>query len=135
MVVDASVWVGYFVVQDVHHLLSRRWLRAQFLEHDLPLFGPNLVLAEVAGAVSRRTGAHGLAQVIVHEMLELPELKLLNLDESLGMRAAQLAGDLGLRGADACYVAVAQELGLPLVTWDDELGARAQGVVDVSEPL
>ncbi len=134
MVVDASVWVGYFVTGDAHHEVSRRWLRAQFADHDQLLHGPSLVLAEVAGAVSRRTRAKWLAQVIVREMLELPELELIRLDERLGLTAARLAGDLRLRGADACYVAVAHELGLPLVTWDDELGARAGGAVQVLRP-
>ncbi len=134
MVVDASVWVGYFVTNDAHHEVSRRWLRSQFADHDQILHGPSLLLAEVAGAVSRRTRVRWLAGMIVREMLELPELELLRLDERLGMRAARLAGNLRLRGADACYVAVAEELGLPLVTWDDELLARASGAVPVLRP-
>jgi len=134
MVVDASVWVGYFVVNDAHHPASRRWLRSQFSEYDRVLVGPRTVLAEVAGAVARRTRQQGLAHTIVREMLALPELSLITLDEALGLRAARLAADLCLRGADACYVAVALELDLPLVTWDDELSARACGTVRVFEP-
>lgn len=134
MVVDASVWVGYFVTDDVHHEVSRRWLRSQFADHDQQLHGPSLLLAEVAGAVSRRTQAKWLAQMIVREMLELPELELIRVDERLGLTAARLAGDLRLRGADACYVAVAHELGLPLVTWDDELYVRAAEAVSVLHP-
>ncbi len=134
MVVDASVWVGYFVTDDAHHEVSRRWLRSQFADHDQTLHGPSLLLAEVAGAVSRRSCAQWLAQMLVSEMLELPELELIRLDERLGLLAARLAGDLRLRGADACYVAVAKELDVPLVTWDDELLARASGAVRVLRP-
>jgi predicted nucleic acid-binding protein len=39
-----------------------------------------------------------------------------------------------LRGADAVYVAVARHLGLPLVTWDDELRARAGREVRAIQP-
>lgn len=134
MVVDASVWAGFFIPADVHHPVSRRWLREQYSEHDRRLFGPSLVLAEVAGAVARRTGDSALAATIVTEMLTLPEIEIVPLDEDMAQDAARLAADLRLRGADACYVAVAQALDLPLVTWDEELRDRAGRAVAVVEP-
>ena len=51
------------------------------------------------------------------------------------LEAAHLAAELGLRGADSTYVAVAARLDLPLVTLDIDQGERAAKrikVVDIS---
>ena len=53
---------------------------------------------------------------------KLPGLQLIEMENSLLLEAAQLAAELGLRGADSTYVAVAARLDLPLVTLD--LGQR-----------
>lgn len=65
------------------------------------------------------------------QILRLPSLRLAILDAELAERAAGLAADRALRGADAVYVAVAARLGLPLVTLDPEQRRRADGVVEV----
>jgi len=46
----------------------------------------------------------------------------------------RFAANLRLRGADALYVAVAARLGVPLVTFDQELASRAALAVDVITP-
>ena len=56
------------------------------------------------------------------------------LDEPLVRLAARLAGDLGLRGADSVYVAVAARLRAPLVTLDGDQGDRAAARVKVIRP-
>ena len=45
---------------------------------------------------------------------------LVDLDHQRARLTADVAADLRLRGADATYVAAAQELNLPLVSWDRE---------------
>ena len=50
------------------------------------------------------------------------------------MQAAQVAVDLHLRGADAVYVATAQRLSVPLVTWDREQLDRSSVVIEAYEP-
>jgi predicted nucleic acid-binding protein len=40
-----------------------------------------------------------------------------------------VAADLGLRGADAVYVALAHQLGLTLVTWDREQLTRTASMI------
>ena len=42
---------------------------------------------------------------------------------------------LRLRGADATYVAVAQRLDLPLITWDREQLERASRLITVRSPV
>ncbi len=134
MVVDASVWVAGLVSQDAHHVASRVWLDEQF-EQGIDLVIPTLALAEVAGAVARRTRNEEAGRRALRAVQATPLLRLVPLDEKLGESAAELAASLSLRGADAVYVAVARALGVPLFTWDRELLARASGMIDVSEPL
>ncbi len=51
----------------------------------------------------------------------------------MGQRAADLAATLGLRGADAFYVAVAARLSVPLATLDIDQQGRAAKVVEIWE--
>jgi len=131
--VDASVWVSRLVADDVFHAASRRW----FTHHALDggqYAAPSLMLAEVVGAISRRTGQPELANRALQHLLHLPGLRVVSLDRRLGKAAAQLAGSAGLRGADAVYAALAQHLAIPLVTWDQEIGQRLGAVLTVLKP-
>jgi predicted nucleic acid-binding protein len=59
---------------------------------------------------------------------------LIELDEALALIAANLAITFQLRGADAVYVAVAEQLDIPLVTWDREIINRARVGIQVQTP-
>ncbi|NPA91741.1 MAG: type II toxin-antitoxin system VapC family toxin [Chloroflexi bacterium] len=133
MVVDASVWVSALVPQDVHHTRSREWLEERLREGVL-LVAPVILLAEVAGAIARRTGDPSLGERATEMILSLPTLRLVPVDDRVGGEAARLAARLRLRGADALYVAVASLLGVPLITWDREQQERCQTVVRTSSP-
>ena len=122
MVVDASVWVSRLVPRDLHHAASRDWL-AHYMASGGLAIGPMLLLAKVAGAIARVTGDP-----------RLPSLRLAPLDRRLGQAAARLAADLRLRGADAVYVAPAQHLDTPLVTWDGEQLNRTGATITVYTP-
>lgn len=133
MVIDASVWIGALHVQDAHHAASTRWLN-QHLTGATQLVTPTLALAEVAGAIRRRTGSVASGNRVIADIAALPGLDLVPLDIALASEAAALAADRALRGADAVYVAVARRLGLPLVTWDEEIHTRCAGVIRVVYP-
>lgn len=132
-VVDASIWVSRLVTADVHHASSRRWLE-QYTASGGVLIAPVLLLAEVAGAIARRTGRPQVAHQAVRHLLRLPRFRLVAVDGRLAQAAAQLAADLGLRGADAVYVATAQQLNVPLVTWDNEQQTRTGTVILARAP-
>ena len=132
-VVDASVWVSRMVPGDVHHDRCQAWFEAQTAAGGL-LVAPVLLLPEVAGAISRRTGRSSLAQRAVDVLQALPSLRLVSVDPTLAQVAAQLAADYALRGADALYVAVAHQLGLPLVTLGSEQLDRSRAVVSTISP-
>ena len=48
--------------------------------------------------------------------------------------SAQIAAELRLRGADAVYVAVAVQRGVPLITFDDQQRNRASQRVQTATP-
>lgn len=133
MVVDASVWISAFITGEVNHERSEAW-RQMWLRVPLPLVLPTLALAEIGGGLSRRTGSSFVADGLVSSLLAYPEIEFRDLDHRLGRRAARHATRLKLRGADAVYVALAADLGVPLVTWDQEVLTRAASVIDVRTP-
>jgi predicted nucleic acid-binding protein len=133
MVIDASVWVSYLVPSDAHHAASYVWL-TNYAATGRLLVEPVLLIVEVAGAISRRSGRPDLAHQAVQTLRRIPAMRFVPIDSQLGERAAQLAADLSLRGADAVYVALAHQLGLPLVTWDDEQRTRAAAIISVQTP-
>ena len=133
-VVDASVWVSRLAPPDVNHAASREWLAARVAAGE-QLLAPVTVLAEIAGAISRRTGEPQLGRQAVASLLRLRALRLVIIDRRLGEAAARLSADLALRGADAMYVAVARQLDVPLITWDKEQFDRAAKVIAVRPPI
>jgi predicted nucleic acid-binding protein len=132
-VVDASVWTAYFMDDDVYNVASRTWVTARLQLGD-ELAGPDLLLVEVAAAIARRSGRAAPTEAAVANLLASPQVRFVPTDEAQRDAAAQLAVNLRLRGADAVYVAVAQQLGVPLITWDQEQLTRAAPAVTVRTP-
>ena len=85
-------------------------------------------------SMARRTGDPALGHEAVNQILRLPRLRLVPVDHDLGLLAMQLGVDLRLRAADAVYVAVAHQLGIPLVSWDREHHSRAGTLITVFAP-
>lgn len=133
IVVDASVWVSRLFARDANHEASRSWLIGQ-VASGVTIVGPSLLLPEVAGAISRRSARRRLGRQAVRLLLHVPGLRLVPIDPQLATTAAEIAARLGLRGADAVYVATAHVLGVPLVTWDGEQRERGARMVAVRTP-
>ena len=70
-VVDARVWGSRFVLNDVHHEPSYSWLEGTVIRGE-SFVAPALLIAEVAGALSRRTGQPELAAQAVDLREQLP---------------------------------------------------------------
>jgi predicted nucleic acid-binding protein len=131
--VDASVWVNGFDQRESGQETSRQvleLLRAQAI----PIFEPILVLAEVAGAISRTRQDPARAEAFALTLGQLPNVTILPLDEALGQQALALAAQHGLRGADAVYAAVAQQAGCTLISLDHEHLTRLAGLISVQTP-
>lgn len=132
VVVDASVWTSYVLPADPLHRQSRSWLDAWLAQDQV--VGPNLVLVEVAAAVARRSSQPALGNRAALMMRQHSRVRLIDLNDPLAVAAARLATALRIRGADAIYVAVAHQLELPLVTWDQEQLTRAASVIQTRTP-
>jgi len=130
IVVDARVWVSRLMPKDVFHRMVKAWMEQQRSEGAIFL-SPAMLLPEVAGAISRRTGEPRLARNAIDRLARLPGLRLVEMDHPIVQEAARLAADLGLRGADSFYVAVAARLNLPLATLDIDQKTRAASSVAV----
>jgi predicted nucleic acid-binding protein len=124
IVADASLWVARLVPQDAFYAPVRNWMDTRRAEK-IEFLAPALLLAEVAGAIARRTGEVNLASRALEYLEHLPGLRMVEMDHALLDEAAHLAAELGLRGADSTYVAVAHRLSIPLATLDSDQRERA----------
>lgn len=133
IVVDASVWVSALVDADVHHDLSERWVGLGLATNQRYVV-PTIFLAEVAGSVSRRVGDPVWGRQLAHFLAESEsfDIRAINLD--LAIQASEIAAALPLKVADSLYVALAQQLSLPLVTWDREQLQRGAQIIEVRTP-
>ena len=129
IVVDTSVWVARLVSEDIFYEPVKDWMSAR-LEQEDQFLAPALLLAEIGGAISGRTTA-SLGRKAIEQLQSLPGLQLVEMEGSLIQEAAQLAAELGLRGADSTYVAVAARLRIPLTTLDMDQKERAAKRIEV----
>jgi predicted nucleic acid-binding protein len=128
IVTDASIWVSNLIPEDLFHSTSQGWLKSQH-DQGVDLLAPAILITEVAGVIRRQTGKPTLAHKVVRTLKELPGLVLIEMSSTLVRQATELAADLGLRGADAYYVAVATYLQIPLATYDEDQLVRASAVL------
>jgi predicted nucleic acid-binding protein len=123
LVIDASIWVSVSIPDDAHHHVTREWLER--ILPDEQLITPTLGLVETAGAIARRTGSARLARRAVDAIEQLPNTTVVVPDTRLWRRALGTSATRAVRGADAVYVALAEILRMPLVTWDADQRGRA----------
>lgn len=131
--VDASVWVNAFDQREPGHLASRQFLEIVRTQA-LPIIVPNLVLVEVAGAISRTRRTPAQAHAFALALSRLPHVTVRALDEVCTIQALNLAAQHGLRGADAVYATVANDAGSTLVTLDKEHLTRLVNLLTVCTP-
>jgi predicted nucleic acid-binding protein len=131
-VVDASVWVAFYHEADPAYLQCDAWVQAA-LSSGRRLVGPSLALSEVAAALTRLSGRETATKAVEHLESRI-ELELVDLDLARARRAADVATATGVRGADAVYLALAQERGEVLVTLDRQQRERGGALVEVLSP-
>jgi len=131
--VDANVFVSASSLADVFHTESDGFL-GRVRRSRLPLYCPTLILPETASGIIRPTGNTIATQVAVRSVETFPGMRFVTLTEMRAQTAANIALTCRLRGADAIYVAVAQEFGTTLITWDAEMLTRGAQAVTVMTP-
>jgi predicted nucleic acid-binding protein len=133
-VVDASVMVSEFLSTDSYHESSRLWFR-RLVDDGEDIIAPSILLAELAGAVARRSGLSEMGIQSVFLLRSLPNFQAVDVDSTLADLGANVAAQMHIRGADALYVALALQQGTALVTWDRQQRERASNSVPTLTPL
>jgi predicted nucleic acid-binding protein len=95
---------------------------------------PWLTITETAATVGRKTRNPRYAARAVAALRQLPNCIFHDLDDATALVAADLAGRLFLRGADAVYAAVAKRSASSLISLDEELCRRAENEVPCFTP-
>ncbi len=131
--IDASVLVAANAADDTAHAESLTFLQA-LVRSGTPIHQPTLTLVEISAAIARRTHDATLAREAGVRLLRLPRLVVHPLDLEAAADAAALAGEVGLRGADAVYAATALRVGAALVSLDLDLVSRSAPIIDSLSP-
>ncbi len=133
MTVDANVFVSALIPSDSNFKDSIAFVD-RVKSRGSSIYCPSLILPECAGAVVRPTGDLPLAQKAVASIQAWPGINLVSLTKDRAVAGAEIALRLRLRGADAVYVALAQEFGTLLITWDREMLTRGAQAVPTVTP-
>lgn len=133
IVVDASVWISLALPGDANYRNTIAWATHLF-DQNIRMSVPSLFLVEFGAAISRRTQSPERAREGVARIERDPVFEIVELDRRLISASAEAAITFRLRGADAVYVALAQQLDIPLISWDREQLDRTSLAVDVLTP-
>lgn len=131
--VDASVHINALNAREQGSQESQAFL-ARVEREGLDVICPTLLVIEVAAALSRALGDPEKGLAFAWVVRDLPDLRLIPLDEPLADLAAELAARHRLRGADAVYAATAERYQTTLVTNDCQQLERLEGILPVARP-
>ncbi|MCI0576106.1 MAG: type II toxin-antitoxin system VapC family toxin [Chloroflexi bacterium] len=132
-VIDASVYLALINDSEAEHGRAWEWFKTARRNGET-IFAPSLLLAEVAGAISRGLANPILARRTVQQLLDDRLIKLAPVANTLAQRAALIAADHRVCGCDAVYLALAEQLAEPLVTLDRQQLERGAAVTPTRQP-
>lgn len=135
VVLDASVWVSRELRADPNHLAATAWVNQRLLIRD-SIVEPVWFFAEVATAVSRRVGPQDAANAValLRYLRRGHVMRFVPMNAALLRNTVDIATTHRIRAGDAVYVALARQLGIPLVSFDNDHLTRASGIVTVIKP-
>ncbi len=133
VVIDASVWVSWFIGWDANHNASHVWMQ-RYITGGGQLVAPAFLLIEVAAAISRQIRQPLVTRDMIRNLYNVPAMHFRSPDLPLFWSTIEIAADLQLRAGDAIYVALARRFNLPLVSWDREQVERARGLTTTYTP-
>jgi len=132
-VVDASVFVAAVSPDETHHDQAVVWLNWALAETDT-LDVPAIVLSEVAAAISRGQDDNDLAKRALNLLLGTDLIQIFPVTQEMAKRAAEIGIEQRIRGCDAVYVALAEQLGTNLVSLDQQQVERGTAVIPTRHP-
>lgn len=132
-VMDASVYIALVNAHEREHSSSWAWFE-QARAADESVVAPVILLAEVAAALSRGMGDPTLAHRVVQQLARSEVIELFPVTMTMAEQAAEIAAEHRIRGCDAVYVALADQLSDTLVTLDRQQLERGAALVTVRAP-
>jgi predicted nucleic acid-binding protein len=132
-VIDASIYVALVNAHEREHASSWAWFE-QARAAEESVVAPVILLAEVAAALSRGMGDPTLAQRVVQQLARSEVIELIPITMAMAEQAAVIAAEHRIRGCDAVYVALADQLSDTLVTLDRQQLERGAALVTVRAP-
>jgi predicted nucleic acid-binding protein len=132
-VIDASVYISLVNAHEREHASSWAWFEQTMVAEE-PMVAPVILLSEVAAALSRGVGDSILARRVVHQLVRSDLIDLMPVTRVMAEQAAEIAADHRIRGCDAVYVALAEQMGDALVTLDRQQIERGAELVTVRVP-
>ena len=132
-VIDASVYIALVNAHEREHASSWAWFE-QAKAAEESVVAPVILLAEVAAALSRGMGDPTLAHRVVQQLARSEVIELIQITVAMAERAAEIAAQHRIRGCDAVYVALADQLSDTLVTLDRQQLERGAALVTVRAP-
>ena len=133
LVVDATILVASFLDDEPSHWDALRYVSG-LTNGDYHFHLPQLAIVETLAAINRRVRVHQDAYVWAvrssfEDWLAQERLTLYDLNNARAGHSVEIALRDRLRGSDAVYAALADELGFPLKSYDTEHLQRFQGNV------
>lgn len=132
-VIDASVYIALINAHESCHTTAWGWFQ-QAQATGESLVAPAILLPDIAAGLSRGLGNPPLAHRVVRQLLHTQLIDLIPVTPALAERAAEIASDRQIRGGDAIYVALAEQLSDELVTLDQQQLERGAAVVTTRKP-
>jgi len=132
-VIDASVYIALVNAHEREHSSSWAWFE-QARATDESIVAPVILLSEVAAALSHGVGDPTLAHRVVQQLARSEVIELIPVTLAVAERAALIAAEHRIRGCDAVYVALAEQLSDALVTLDRQQREQGAAVVPVRAP-
>lgn len=132
VVIDSNVFVSMFSEKDPNFGKAQRILE-QILRKSVKTEAPSVFLPEVCGAI-RRVSNKEFAVAVRNEIESWIDAKLISVYEVTRERmrlASDFAIDLSLKGGDAVFVSLADELNAELLTFDGEVNKRIKNNIKV----
>ena len=132
-VIDASVYVALVNAHEKEHASSWAWFE-QARAAGESFVAPVILLAEVAAALSRGMGDPTLAHRVVQQLAHAEVVELIPITMAMAEQAAEIAAEHRIRGCDALYLALADQLSDTLVTLDRQQLERGAALVTIRAP-
>ncbi|MBI3051839.1 type II toxin-antitoxin system VapC family toxin [Candidatus Woesearchaeota archaeon] len=131
---DASVITNSVIEREEYHKDSKALL-LKIRNENIPVVLPEIIVPEVASALSRGTGNAKLSLQFAAEIRKIPNFVFIPIDAEISNLAAKIAAENQMRGADSIYTAIALVFNVRLVTLDTEQLKKSKSSVNSATPF